>query len=78
MPGVMLDQRVALAVTTGLTDTDYLVRPTGISILPFLPFFFLQIPTLIWSMVMCPHRCHPRNVSISFYDHGHYEEVYKY
>ena len=26
----MVDQREALAVTTGLTDTVYFVRPTGI------------------------------------------------
>jgi hypothetical protein len=30
MVGVMVDQREALAVTTGLANTVYLVRPTGI------------------------------------------------
>ena len=29
MPSVMLDQREALAVTTGHNGTVYLVRPTG-------------------------------------------------
>ena len=31
MPGVKVDQREALAVTTGLTDSVYLVRPNGIN-----------------------------------------------
>jgi hypothetical protein len=30
-PGIMVDQREALAVTAGLTDTVYLVHPTQIS-----------------------------------------------
>ena len=30
VPGVMVEQGEALAVTTGLTDTVYLVRPTVI------------------------------------------------
>ena len=45
VPGVMVDQREALAVTNGLTDTVYLVSPTGI--LTVNPWVSKQQPCIL-------------------------------
>ena len=41
----MVDQREAFTVTTGLTDTVYLVRPTGIQTIN--PWFSMQKPCIL-------------------------------